>query len=294
MGQAVARTFAGSGVRTLAKSSRAAALRDHAKGVEVVDRLPPVAPDLIIEFVPETVAAKQAVYGVIEATYPNAEFILATGTSGLDLVELAASLERPERFLGLHYFMPADQTPIVEVMAGPAISKLSVDVIADALRQTGKDPIVLYHPIVGFLINRLQHAILHEAYYLIEAGVASASDIDRAARRMLAPRMCLNGLIQQKDISGLRIHAAAQRSVVPALFHNGLPNSMLQRMVDRGETGLMCGMGFYDWSRCDPEAVLTDASTRLAKLLEFLSVGCGQPAPNTTPAPRALGAVADT
>jgi len=110
-------------------------------------------------------------------------------------------------------------------MAGLATSRAEVDRVADALRRTGKEPVVLYKPIVGFLVNRLQHAILHEAYYLIEAGVASAEDIDHAARRMLAPRMCLNGLIQQKDISGLKIHADAQESIVPKLFHNATPQS---------------------------------------------------------------------
>ena len=82
---------------------------------------------------------------------------------------------------------------------------------ASALRlaqeRSGKEPVLLYQPIVGFLVNRLQHAILHKAYYA--AGVASAADIDHAARRLLAPPMCLNGLIQQKDISGLKIHADA-------------------------------------------------------------------------------------
>src|SRR6266581_1325665 len=159
-------------------------------------------------------------------------------------------MKRPERFLGVHYFMPADTATVVEVMAGLATSRADVDRVADALRRTGKEPVVLYKPIVGFLVNRLQHAILHEAYYLIEAGVASVEDIDHAARRMLAPRMCLNGLIQQKDISGLKIHADAQASIVPRLFHN---------------------------------AVRRQASSQLARLLEFLKSGIGAPAPGTQP-----------
>jgi len=179
-----------------------------------VEQLPKEAPDLVIEFVPEDVRVKQAVYAEIEAAYsgnsPDNAPLIASGTSGLDLVELARKMKRPERFLGVHYFMPADTAPVVEVMAGLVTSRAEVDRVADALRRTGKEPVVLYKPIVGFLVNRLQHAILHEAYYLIEAGVASVEDIDHAARRMLAPRMCLNGLIQQKDISGLKIHADAR------------------------------------------------------------------------------------
>jgi 3-hydroxybutyryl-CoA dehydrogenase len=253
--------------------------------VTAAERLPEKAPDLVIEFVPEDTRLKQAVYAEVEAAYGDNTPLVATGTSGLDLVELSRRMKRRERFLGIHYFMPADVAPVVEVMAGLATPREEVDRVADALRRTGKEPVVLYKPIVGFLINRLQHAILHEAYYLIEAGVASPEDIDHAVRRMLAPRMCLNGLIQQKDISGLKIHADAQESIVPKLFHNAVPNPMLQTMVALGRTGLSAGKGFYDWSGCDVEAVRRQASSQLARLLEFLKSGIGAPAPRTQPRP---------
>jgi len=282
MGRGVAKTFAGAGFTTLVKSRRAGALADLPAGVTAVERLPETTPDLVIEFVPEDPRVKQAVYAELEAAYPDGPLI-ASGTSGLDLVELSRKMKRRERFLGVHYFMPADVAPVVEVMAGLTTSREDVDRVADALRRTGKEPVVLYKPIVGFLVNRLQHAILHEAYYLIEAGVATVEDIDHAARRMLAPRMCLNGLIQQKDISGLKIHADAQESIVPKLFHNAVPNPMLQTMVALGRTGLSAGKGFYDWSGCDAEGVRKQASSQLAKLLEFLKNGIGAPAPRTQP-----------
>jgi 3-hydroxybutyryl-CoA dehydrogenase len=282
MGRGVAKTFAEAGFTTWVKSRRAGTLAGLPAQVTAVERLPETAPDLVIEFVPEDPKVKQAVYAELEAAYPDGPLI-ASGTSGLDLVELSRKMKRRERFLGIHYFMPADVAPVVEVMAGLSTSREDVDRVADALRRTGKDPVVLYKPIVGFLVNRLQHAILHEAYYLIEAGVASVEDIDHAARRMLAPRMCLNGLIQQKDISGLKIHADAQESIVPKLFHNAVPNPMLQTMVALGRTGLSAGRGFYDWSGCDAEAVRRQASSQLAKLLEFLKSGIGAPAPGTRP-----------
>lgn len=286
MGRGVARTFAERGFETVIRSSRARDLSDIPAGAHAVDTLPAAAPDLVIEFVPEEVAAKRAVYAEIENAYPDADVLIATGTSGLDLVELAAGLKRPERFLGIHYFMPADKALVVEVMAGHATPAAAVDRVAAALRRSGKEPVVLYKPIVGFLVNRLQHAILHEAYYLIEAGVASAADIDHAARRMLAPRMCLNGLIQQKDLSGLKIHADAQASIVPKLFHNATPNPMLQAMARSGETGLAAGRGFYDWAGCDVEAVRRQASEQLGQLQDFLDSDLATPAPDTQPTPR--------
>jgi 3-hydroxybutyryl-CoA dehydrogenase len=283
MGRGVAKTFAEAGFTTLVKSRRPEKLAGLPANLTPAERLPEKAPDLVIEFVPEDAKLKQAVYAEVEGAYGERTPLVASGTSGLDLVELSRGMKRRERFLGIHYFMPADVAPIVEVMAGLSTPREDVDRVADALRRTGKEPVVLYKPIVGFLINRLQHAILHEAYYLIEAGVASAEDIDHAARRMLAPRMCLNGLIQQKDISGLKIHADAQESIVPKLFHNAVPNPMLQTMVALGRTGLSAGKGFYDWSGCDAEAVRRQASSQLAKLLEFLKSGIGAPAPRTQP-----------
>src|SRR5215470_1089612 len=285
MGRGVAKTFADAGFTTLVKSSRAEKLAGLPGKVSATERLPEKAPDLVIEFVPEDPKVKQAVYAELEAAYAEDTPLIASGTSGLDLVELSRRMKRRERFLGVHYFMPAEVAPVVEVMAGLATPREEVDRVADALRRTGKEPVVLYKPIVGFLINRLQHAILHEAYYLIEAGVATPEDIDHAARRMLAPRMCLNGLIQQKDISGLRIHADAQESIVPKLFHNAVPNPMLQTMVALGRTGLSAGKGFYDWTGCDVDGVRRQASSQLAKLLDFLKNGIGAPAPRTQPKP---------
>ncbi len=286
MGRGVAKTFALAGFDTMVRSARAASITDLPEGVTAVATLPAKAPDLIIELVPEVVATKQQVFADVEAAYEGQDYLLGTGTSGLDLVELAKMLRHPEKFLGIHYFMPADTAPVVEVMGGPASSRESVDLTADALRRSGKETVVLYKPIIGFLVNRLQHAILNEAYYLIENGVADAAAIDHAARRLLAPRMVLNGLIQQKDISGLKIHAEAQASIVPALFHTNVANPMLQAMAGRGETGLAAGKGFYDWAGCDTDAVRKQASSQLSALLKFIDNDLPKSLPATEPKPR--------
>src|ERR1041385_1753998 len=143
MGHGVPKTFADAGFATLVKSSRAGKLEGLPAKTSVVERLPKEAPDLVIEFVPEDVPVKQAVYAELEAAYPGEAPLIATGTAGLDLVELARKMKRPERFLGVHYFMPADTAPVVEVMAGLATPRAKVDRVADALRRTGKEPVVL-------------------------------------------------------------------------------------------------------------------------------------------------------
>src|SRR5712691_238791 len=108
MGRGVAKTFADAGFTTLVKSSRAGQLEGLPPKTSALERLPKEAPDLVIEFVPEDARVKQAAYAEIEAAYPGDAAgdapLIATGTSGLDLVELARKMKRPERFLGVHYF----------------------------------------------------------------------------------------------------------------------------------------------------------------------------------------------
>src|SRR5437899_7121964 len=131
MGRGVAKTFADAGFATLVKSSRAGKLEGLPSKTSAVEQLPKEAPDLVIEFVPEDVRVKQAVYAEIEAAYPGISPdhapLIASGTSGLDLVELARKMKHPERFLGVHYFMPADTAPVVEVMAGLVTSRAEVE-----------------------------------------------------------------------------------------------------------------------------------------------------------------------
>ena len=86
MGRGVARTFAANGFETIIRSSRASSIKDLPAGARAVDRLPETPPDLVLELVPEDVATKQKVYAEVESAYPDGDVILATGTSGLDLV----------------------------------------------------------------------------------------------------------------------------------------------------------------------------------------------------------------
>jgi 3-hydroxybutyryl-CoA dehydrogenase len=286
MGRGIAKSFAEAGFATEVLSRRAAEIRDAPPGVSIVARLPETAPDLVIESVPEVAEVKRQAYAAIEAAYGGAA-IIATNTSGLPLPELERDLAHPEHFCGTHYFMPADTSAVVEVMAGTRTDPAALDAVADAMRRTGKHVVVLRRPIVGYLVNRLQHALLHEAYHLLSSGVATVDEIDQAGRLMLGPRMCINGIIEQKDIGGLEIHARAQQSIVPTLEHTGVPNWYLQDLVNRGEVGLGAGLGFYDWRRCDAPAVLRDTGARLKALMTFLR-SLGPRATGTTPEPRAV------
>ena len=268
MGQGIARLFANAGIAVTMVDTRDVAF-SHAR-VRTLRQIPhDLVPDLVIEAVFEKLDVKQSVYAAIETTY-RGQPALATNTSGLPLEELAAPLRYPGRFLAMHFFQPADVFPMIEVVRAARTDDSAVNMAVAAVKQAKRDPILLQRPVNGYLINRLQHSILHEAYHMLESGIATAEMIDSVAKRLLGPRMCITGLLEQKDLAGLEMHAQAQRSIVPTLSHTNVPNPYLQEMVARGDVGIRSGQGFYDWRQWDGGAAQRRAGERLQRLLAYL------------------------
>jgi 3-hydroxybutyryl-CoA dehydrogenase len=268
MGQGIARLFASAGISVTLVEPRDISFSHP--GVTLVRHVPPdPVPELVIEAVFEDATVKQSVYAEIEGLYQGRS-VLATNTSGLPLEDLAAPLQYPHRFLAMHFFMPADVFPMIEVVRGPRTEEAAVALAVAAVKQARRDPILLHRAVNGYLINRLQHSILHEAYHLIADGIATPEMIDNVAKRLLGPRLCVTGLLEQKDLAGLEMHAQAQRSIVPSLSHTGVPSPLLQDMVARGDVGVRSGKGFYDWSGRDAAAVQRRANEQLQRLLAFL------------------------
>jgi len=269
MGSGIAAAFLRSGAKVWVLSRTPDRVADKVAGAVGTARLPDEAPELIVESIPEKLDLKRSLYAEIEARYRGRP-TLATNTSGLSLDELASDLEHKQRFLGLHYFMPADVIPLVEVIRTKDTEDAAVESVMAGVRACGQTPLLLNRPIEGFLINRLQHAILHEAYYLIEQGICGPEEVDQAAREMFGPRMCVTGLIEQKDLSGLDTHALVQRAIVPHLNPSREPAKLVQDMYARGDIGVKSGKGFYDWSKRDPRKRQAEARAKLAEILALL------------------------
>ena len=270
IGVGVAKLFAKAGFSTQVLSRNPSRLEGQLSDVQLLDKLPAQAPDLIAESVPELPDLKMHLYAEVEDAYGGAS-IIATNSSSLPLPELARDLRYPKQFMGMHCFYPADTSEFVEVMRTHDTDVSAVEKVTAALKKCGVTPVVLNRPVIGALFNRLQHAILREAYYLIDEGIATAEEIDAMARRFFAPRMCVTGLLEQKDISGLDTHARAQRSIVPDLCRDQTPSKCLQALYDQGHFGLKTGKGFYDWTGCDPEQVRATAGRRVARIMALMN-----------------------
>lgn len=270
MGRGIAHSFAQNGLNTSVLVRDLARVKDLPAGVEAIDQPPAEAPDLIIESVTEDMPVKISLLGDLDSRY-GPETILASNTSSLDLQELANTLTHPERFLGIHYMHPADILPMVEVIRVEQTSDAVLDRAVAALKVSGKDSVILNRPVIGFLINRLQHAICHEAYHLISEGIVTVEDVDRVAKRLFGPRLSVTGLIEQKDLSGLDTHARAQANIVPHLCLKPKPNPAITEKFEQGHLGIKTGIGFYDWRGRDVDAYRRKAAAKLHRVLEILA-----------------------
>jgi 3-hydroxybutyryl-CoA dehydrogenase len=207
--------------------------------------------DLVIEAVPEKLDLKRRLFADLVPRV-RADALLASNSSSFPISAISEGLAGPQRFFGLHYFMPAHLVPLVEVVCGSESDLALAAELAAFMRTTGKVPVLVKKDLPGFLANRLQHALSREAYALIEAGVASPEDVDAAVRFGFGFRYLAAGPVLQKDLSGIDIHAAAAATMYPTLDASTKPAKLLTDLVAAGRLGMKAGAGFYDWT---PESI---------------------------------------
>lgn len=201
---------------------------------------------LVIEAISENREAKSAVYRRIDEI-GAADTVVWSNTSTMNVFELAPDALRP-RLVVAHWFAPPHILPLVEVVGGEGTATSTVDDCVSALRALGKVPVRLKKFVPGFVINRLQRALGHEAFHLIQSGVIDAEELDVAVRTSLAPRMQIIGLMQRYDFAGLNLSQRnlQDRAIVDAPV-NLAPAPLVDR-VARGDLGVSTGKGFYDYA----------------------------------------------
>lgn len=198
---------------------------------------------LVVEAIPESMELKTGLLQAIESVAPRGA-ILASNTSSLSIEALGAALESPERFLGLHFFNPVHIMALVEVVYGPRTSVTVRDQGVEFARSLGKEPI-LVRDSPGFASSRLGVALGLEAMRMLEEGVASAADIDRAMELGYRHPM---GPLRLTDLVGLDVRLGIARYLHETLGGEQFrPPAILERLVDEGRLGRKSGQGFYAW-----------------------------------------------
>ena len=198
--------------------------------------------ELVVEAVPEDRALKTEALARAERAMPSTA-VLATNTSSISIDDLAATLLRPDRFLGLHFFNPVPVSTLVEIVTGAATDPEVVRAAREWIEALGKTAIIVRDS-PGFASSRLGLALGLEAIRMLEEGVASAEDIDAA---MTLGYRHPAGPLRTTDIVGLDVRLGIAEELQASLGERFEPPALLRRMVADGRLGRKSGEGFYVW-----------------------------------------------
>jgi len=227
--------------------------------------------DFVFEGVTETEEAKRDALERLARLAPQGAVIAST-TSSMNPDMLAGWVSRPERFLNAHFLNPAFLIPLVEVSPAKATSEATFQAARSLLESAGK-VVVRCAPAPGFIVPRLQAAAMNEAARLVEEGVATPEDIDRAVRAGFGPRYTAMGICEFIDYGGLDILYYASRSMAQALAAPRYqPPAIVERLMREGKRGAREGEGLYDWRGRDLERYRRELLGRLAALFRHLDL----------------------
>lgn len=208
----------------------------------------------VFEAAPESVELKQALFHEL-GSLVAADVVLATNTSVISIGEVARDTAHPERVVGTHWWNPPYLIPLVEVVQAEATSDEVVARTIDLLAAAGKSPVHVRRDIPGFVGNRLQHALWHEAFALVGAGVCDAETLDRVVKDGFGLRLAALGPMENADLVGLDLTLAIHEYILPHLDRTPGPAPILREKVERGELGMKTGRGFRPWNDEQAQAV---------------------------------------
>ena len=223
---------------------------------------------LVTECIPEILAAKVALLAHVERVVaPDA--LVVSNTSTIPIARLAEGAIHPERMAITHYFNPAQLVPLVEVVPHPAMPAGRIEQVMGILVAIGKRPVRLRKDVPGFVANRLQAALVREALHLLEAGVASAEDIDTVLTEGPGARWPFLGPVEMIDLGGLDVWRRVIDNLAPGLCREEGAPAILRERVERGDLGAKSGAGFHDYADGKAEARIRHRDRALVRLAEL-------------------------
>ena len=223
----------------------AAALRriESVSTVEVACR----ESDFLIEAVPEEMELKLELYTLFDKfARPNA--VMASNTSSLSIAEMAEMTFRPELCVGMHFFNPVPKMRLIEIVRAPKTSDETIAACREVGARMGKEVVVVKES-PGFITSRVNALIGNEAFAMLEAGVASPEDIDKAVKLGLNHPM---GPFEMVDLVGLDVRLRILEYLHSTLGEKYRPNELLQKLVADGRLGRKSGRGVYDYTQQKP------------------------------------------
>jgi 3-hydroxybutyryl-CoA dehydrogenase len=198
--------------------------------------------DLVIEAVPEEFESKEEIFRLLDRfCRPNT--VLATNTSSLSVTEIAAVTERPEKIVGMHFFNPVHKMKLIEIIRAAKTDDETLATAVEVGRRMGKETVVI-NEAPGFITSRINAMIGNEAFYMLEAGIASAADIDKALKLGLNHPM---GPFEMVDLVGLDTRLSILKYLHSTLGEKFRPCPLMEKYVAEGRLGRKVGHGVYDY-----------------------------------------------
>ncbi len=222
----------------------------------------------VTEAMREDLSAKQELFQRIEPGVSD-DTILASNSSTFPISQSGARLKRPERAVVTHWFNPPHIVPTVEVVGSPQTNEPTIQATLELLRRSGKLAIRINQELPGFLVNRVQIAVMREVWDLLDRGVAAVEDIDAAIQGSMGFRLAALGPLRIHDFGGLDIQTAVYRNLTPEISSSTTVPPTVQRIVDGGNHGFKTGQGFYRYSPESAEQVRSDRDQRYLSLLKL-------------------------
>jgi len=199
--------------------------------------------DLLIEAVPEDLNLKKKVYSEVDQ-FANEKTIYSSNTSTLPISEISQLSDRPDRFIGLHFFNPPQLMKLVEVIPGTRTDKSIVDLGINFVKSLGKDPILCNKDVPGFIVNRIFIPLVHEAAYCLEGDGKSMTQIDSAVKfKMFLPM----GIFELADYTGLDVIHKATVEMYSRDKKVVNPHPKIEQLFSSGKYGKKSGDGFYSY-----------------------------------------------
>lgn len=211
--------------------------------------------DWVIEAIPEVIEMKWQLYKRIESLI-RSNALVSSNTSTFPLSTLTKNSLLAERFLITHFFNPAHLVPLVEIVKKNTMTDEQLFPILDSLRKTGKKPIVLKKEINGFIANRLQTALMREAFALISQGIADPEDVDQAVTEGIGFRWAFLGPTRIADLGGLDTWKRVFDNIAPDLDKSEGAPELINLQVAANQLGAKTGKGLYDYSTGAAQRIL--------------------------------------
>jgi len=199
--------------------------------------------DLVIEAVPERIDLKLELFARLDRVCAP-HTVLASNTSALSITEMAAATKRPQQFIGMHFFNPVHKMKLVEIIRGLETNNETFQTVESVSRKMGKETVEVRES-PGFVTSRINALIGNEAFYMLQEGIASARDIDKALKLGLNHPM---GPFEMVDLVGLDTRLSILNFLHQTLGEKYRPCPLLVKYVKAGRLGKKVGKGVYEYS----------------------------------------------